>query len=54
MTKSTITRGVHHVGLTVPDIAATKRFFVEGQTGLRHLMCAIPGGVRLELVAEGG
>ncbi len=23
------TRGVHHVGLTVPDIAATERFFVE-------------------------
>ena len=135
MTKAAITRGVHHVGLTVPDIAATRRFFVEllgfeqvaerpdypavfvsdgtvmitlwqalapakarsfdrhhaiglhhlalrladpqvldrlypalqaypgvelefapeplGQTGLRHLMCAIPGGVRLELVAEG-
>lgn len=133
MTKAK-TEGVHHVGLTVPDIAATRRFFVEllgfsqvaerpdypavfvsdgtvlitlwqavepaaarpfdrkhavglhhlalrlsdasaleglfpalrdhpgvevefapeplGETGLRHLMCTIPGGVRLELVAE--
>ena len=23
------TRGVHHVGLTVPDLAATRRFFLE-------------------------
>lgn len=24
------TRGVHHVGLTVPDLPAARRFFVEG------------------------
>ena len=24
-----VTRGVHHVGLTVPDLAAARRFFVE-------------------------
>lgn len=29
MTTSISTRGVHHVGLTVPDAAATARFFVE-------------------------
>lgn len=26
---SVVTRGVHHVGLTVPDIAATRAFFVD-------------------------
>ncbi|WP_313953702.1 VOC family protein [Accumulibacter sp.] len=26
---SAVTRGVHHVGLTVPDIAATRAFFVD-------------------------
>ncbi len=29
MTTSISTRGVHHVGLTVPDVAATARFFIE-------------------------
>lgn len=29
MTGSAATRGVHHVGLTVPDLAAARRFFVE-------------------------
>ena len=24
-----LTRGVHHVGLTVPDLASARRFFVE-------------------------
>ena len=24
-----VTRGIHHLGLTVPDLAATKRFFLE-------------------------
>lgn len=126
-----LTHGAHHIGLTVPDIAATRRFFVEtlgfdqvgdvpdypavflsdgttlltlwqaedpgtavpfdrrrniglhhfalkvdpdslpglhqklvadpavvvefppeplGATGLRHMMCFIPGGVRMELI----
>lgn len=30
------TRGIHHVGLTVPDLAAARRFFVE-QLGHREL-----------------
>ncbi len=27
--KQTITQGVHHVGLTVPDLAAAQRFFTD-------------------------
>jgi len=27
---STLTRGVHHAGFTVPDLAATRAFFVDG------------------------
>jgi catechol 2,3-dioxygenase-like lactoylglutathione lyase family enzyme len=27
---NTLTLGVHHAGLTVPDLAATRAFFVEG------------------------
>lgn len=29
MTDTGITRGLHHLGLTVPDLAATKGFFVD-------------------------
>ena len=29
MTKTAITQGAHHVGLTVPDLDATRDFFVE-------------------------
>lgn len=29
-TQQAITRGVHHAGLTVPDLAATRDFFLEG------------------------
>lgn len=29
MTKTPITAGAHHVGLTVPDLAATRGFFVD-------------------------
>ena len=29
MTDSAITHGLHHLGLTVPDLAATRSFFVE-------------------------
>lgn len=29
MTDTAITRGLHHLGLTVPDLAATKGFFVD-------------------------
>jgi catechol 2,3-dioxygenase-like lactoylglutathione lyase family enzyme len=60
--------GLHHLALRVPgpaaldalhrDLQAADDVTVEfgpeplGSSGLRHLMCAIPGGVRLELVAE--
>jgi len=29
MSEQSVTRGVHHVGLTVPDIQATRAFFVD-------------------------
>lgn len=29
MTDVAITRGLHHLGLTVPDLAATRAFFIE-------------------------
>ena len=29
MTTSAITQGIHHAGLTVPDLTAAQRFFVE-------------------------
>lgn len=29
MTTAAITRGAHHIGLTIPDLDATRRFFVE-------------------------
>lgn len=29
MQSTALTRGVHHVGLTVPDLAVARRFFVE-------------------------
>ena len=29
MTKNPTTQGAHHVGLTVPDLAATREFFIE-------------------------
>ena len=29
MSETAITQGAHHVGLTVPDLAATKAFFIE-------------------------
>jgi catechol 2,3-dioxygenase-like lactoylglutathione lyase family enzyme len=36
MQESASTHGVHHVGLTVPDLAAARRFFIE-QLGHREL-----------------
>jgi catechol 2,3-dioxygenase-like lactoylglutathione lyase family enzyme len=58
---NTRTQGVHHAGLTVPDLAAAQAFFQEalgfrrvGELGggaTRHMMCAMPGGIRLELIA---
>jgi catechol 2,3-dioxygenase-like lactoylglutathione lyase family enzyme len=29
MSSSVLTRGIHHLGLTVPDVEETKRFFVD-------------------------
>jgi catechol 2,3-dioxygenase-like lactoylglutathione lyase family enzyme len=29
MTDTVVTRGLHHLGLTVPDLAATKAFFID-------------------------
>jgi len=29
MSNSAITKGAHHIGLTVPDLAATREFFIE-------------------------
>ncbi len=43
------TQGAHHVGLTVPDIEFPPEAL--GATTLRHLMCRIPGNIRLELIA---
>lgn len=28
-TETSVTRGAHHIGLTVPDLAETRRFFLE-------------------------
>ena len=135
MSSTAVTQGVHHIGLTVPDIEATKAFFTEtlgfevvggrpaypsvfvsdgtnmitiwqaetpasatpfnrksnvglhhlalkvedhdalqalgeklagtdgvtiefapeqlGETPLRHMMCSIPGGIRMEFIAAG-
>jgi len=59
--------GLHHLALRVPDAAALAALAVDlrvrdgveiefepeplGDSGMRHMMCAIPGGIRLELVA---
>ena len=70
---SSRTQGVHHLGLTIPDLERTRDFFTEvlrfervgeepdvqiefapeplGDGPTRHMMCAIPGGIRLELIA---
>jgi len=58
------TRGAHHVGLSVPDLAAARLLFEDalgfeiefapeplGEAPTRHMMCAIPCGIRLELIA---
>ena len=65
------TLGAHHIGLTVPDLAAGREelehlahelsrhdgtdieFEPErlGGTDMHHMMCRIPGNIRLELIA---
>lgn len=61
--------GLHHLALKVADhntlqslgekLATTDGVQVEfapeqlGETPLRHMMCSIPGGIRLELIAAG-
>ncbi len=79
--RARFTEGIHHAGLTVPNLTATRDFFIEalgfnevgavpdypavflsdgtiefdpeplGAGASRHLMCAIPGGVRVEFIA---
>ena len=62
--------GLHHLALQVSDhatleelgktLAATDGVEIEfapeqlGETPLRHLMCTIPGGVRVEFIAAKG
>ena len=62
--------GLHHLALQVSDhaaleelgktLAATDSVEIEfapeqlGETPLRHLMCTIPGGVRVEFIAAKG
>lgn len=59
--------GLHHLALSVPDAATLAALADEfrvrkdveiefepeplGDSGMTHMMCAIPGGIRLELVA---
>jgi len=61
--------GLHHFALRVSDVAALERLHAElvvrddveiefspeplGETAIRHMMCTIPGGLRLELIAAG-
>ena len=60
----TLTRGVHHVAFMAPDLEVVLErlthwpgveieFEPESLGGgpTRHLMCAIPGGIRVELIA---
>lgn len=62
--------GLHHLALKVADhdalealgerLAATSGVVIEfvpeqlGETPLRHMMCAIPGGIRMEFIAAPG
>ena len=59
--------GLHHLALRVGDTADLERLSAElrarqdldiefepeglGNTGIRHMMCRIPGNIRLELIA---
>ena len=59
--------GLHHLALKVGDASDLERLSTElgarddldiefepeglGETGLRHMMCRIPGNIRLELIA---
>ena len=61
--------GLHHLALKVADhqtlqelgekLAGTEGVVIEfapeplGETPLRHMVCAIPGGIRMELIAAG-
>ncbi len=58
MTSATArTQGIHHAGLTVPDLAARDDVAVEfapeplGGGPTQHMICTIRGGIRLELIA---
>ncbi|MCA9681796.1 MAG: VOC family protein [Myxococcales bacterium] len=61
--------GLHHLALRVADTVTLERLHGElaargdvaiefapealGETAIRHMMCTIPGGIRLELIAPG-
>ncbi len=47
MTKQAVSNGVHHIGLTVPDPEQTRVFFP-----VRHMICSIPSGIRVEFLAQ--
>ena len=57
-TDPAITHGAHHIGLTVPNLQQTREFFLNtlgydqvGEVPVRHMMCNIPGGIRVEFLA---
>lgn len=43
--------GLHHRLEGFPDVAIEFAPEPLGQSGLHHMMCTVPGGVRLELIA---
>ena len=59
--------GLHHLALAVPSLAALDELHGQlcevdalevefepeplGTTGMRHMMCTIPGGIRVEFIA---
>ena len=62
--------GLHHLALRVASVDELERLYTElatredvkiefkpeplGDSMFRHMMCAIPGSIRLELIAEAG
>ena len=43
------TQSAHHIGLTMPDLAAAQHVFEDAldATTIRHMMCRVPGNIRL-------
>ncbi|MGD8833059.1 MAG: VOC family protein [Pseudomonadales bacterium] len=62
--------GLHHLALSVRDLQALDELYANllldegvqiefapeplGEGPIRHMMCAIPGGIRVEFIAAGG